>query len=697
MVHEKRWEEIQDIIRRDPRVSMRVDDSMEEDRRIAMAGFSAAFVEEALTLRKNSADASASEEQEPNTSSSRPTEDVAPTAPELPLRYWVNNNSNQAESHSHAQIRQKRTLLHSLCRMSLPSTELMGAVKTARMLIDASHNSRRPGDGMPKPCSDCECFVVQGVEPYQEDDSDDGQIQREENVDMVQHTSVLTMTDGNGETPLHSMTGAGSCPSELVRVFIDACRPPGDPKGLLERRPTCRDLLVAKNCSQCTPVHFLAVDGDNEEALKMLLRQVPTDDGSVHPTMISDNEGDLPLHFAACNGGSPSLLRTLTSALGDMRSATARNVKGQLAIDELIEWFSTSLQEICKVRNERWEAEWDAEHEGEAEIESDSDEESEYDDDSINGESSSAASGNAVIEKDFEHLIIDRGIRWMRGGGLDSLVSGSFGFVSVEEDRWDIDLWNSTNVWGKMFVLIQEAAAAASIGYSARAQMSAYPVHATVIATKHANYPALALVASVVQTRKNERKDKEPAMPYRGALYAIGEGCSALSKRDSSGKVPLHWACSDIPIASKGPNEADYSPTKSLQARWNTYDHLPYTMIEYLLLCEPSAAQIRTRDGRLPLHLLVEGTSTARRNGCVHPWDDVETLLHLYPESLAIRDPVSGLYPFQLAAASPPASFDGTKEECYESESDLLLSLEITYRLIKEDPALLCSTIRGVQ
>ena len=101
--------------------------------------------------------------------------------------------------------------------------------------------------------------------------------------------------------------------------------------------------------------------------------------------------------------------------------------------------------------------------------------------------------------------------------------------------------------------------------------MSAYPVHATVIATKHANYPALALVASVVQQRKNERKDEEPAMPYRGALYAIGKGCSALLGRDASGKVPLHWACSDIPIASKGPNEAVYTPTNSLQARYGTH------------------------------------------------------------------------------------------------------------------------------
>ena len=161
LLHEKRWEEVQDTIRRDPRVSMRVDDSMEEDRRFAMAGLSAAFVEEALTLRNN-ADASASEEQESNTSSSRPTEDVMPpSAPELPLRYWVNNDLSQVQAHSHAQIRQKRTLLHSLCRMSLPSTELMGAVKTAGMLIDASHNLRRPGDGIPKPCNNCECFVVQ--------------------------------------------------------------------------------------------------------------------------------------------------------------------------------------------------------------------------------------------------------------------------------------------------------------------------------------------------------------------------------------------------------------------------------------------------------------------------------------------------------------------------------------------------------
>lgn len=79
----------------------------------------------------------------------------------------------------------------------------------------------------------------------------------------VSHTSVLTMTDASGETPLHALTGAGSGHIDFIKVFINACRRPGDlsqqdDKCTEDRRPTVYDLLVAQNYHGCTPLHFLA-------------------------------------------------------------------------------------------------------------------------------------------------------------------------------------------------------------------------------------------------------------------------------------------------------------------------------------------------------------------------------------------------------------------------------------------------------
>jgi hypothetical protein len=86
---------------------------------------------------------------------------------------------------------------------------------------------------------------------------------------MVRHTSVLTMTDAMGETPLHALTGAGSCHIDMVRALATACRrrgrPPSSSDGARDddnravgRRPTVYDLLAARNYHGCTPLHFLA-------------------------------------------------------------------------------------------------------------------------------------------------------------------------------------------------------------------------------------------------------------------------------------------------------------------------------------------------------------------------------------------------------------------------------------------------------
>ncbi len=55
--------------------------------------------------------------------------------------------------------------------------------------------------------------------------------------EMVCHTSVLTMTDTMGETPLHALMGVGSCHIDLVRTFVKAC--------------SCR--ICSCHCNHCSP------------------------------------------------------------------------------------------------------------------------------------------------------------------------------------------------------------------------------------------------------------------------------------------------------------------------------------------------------------------------------------------------------------------------------------------------------------
>jgi hypothetical protein len=305
MLRDRRWDDVMEAIRRDATVSMRIDDSDEEDRRFRDA-------------RRDD---------------SRP-------------RYWVGNGrpagdvddgDDDAPGRVHADVLQRRTLLHSLCRMDFPLRDdadassadrslrdLEGAVRTATMLIEASHNRTRPDDVV----SDDRVFDGDGADDDDEnaggdDDGDDlptsSAIRRDgdraarrprrqycppallppverrhgendhgdrppgeddgETTTMVRHTSVLTMTDAMGGTPLHALTEAGSCHVDLVRAFVKACRrsgrirircrrrcPPSDGSHddeyrAEERRPTVYDLLAARNYHGCTPMHFLAGAG----------------------------------------------------------------------------------------------------------------------------------------------------------------------------------------------------------------------------------------------------------------------------------------------------------------------------------------------------------------------------------------------------------------------------------------------------
>eukprot|EP00934_Nitzschia_sp_Nitz4_P008976 Nitzschia sp. Nitz4//scaffold29_size155292//30663//33935//NITZ4_002642-RA/size155292-augustus-gene-0.220-mRNA-1//-1//CDS//3329546400//8966//frame0 len=108
-----------------------------------------------------------------------------------------------------------------------------------------------------------------------------------------------------------------------------------------------------------------------------------------------------------------------------------------------------------------------------------------------------------------------------------------------------------------------------------------------------------------------------------------------LLSPDSTGRLPLHWALetSDTVVAS------------------------------CFLEKEPKSAAVADNNGRLPLH-------TALAQGGVALYNVVHRLLRENPKSLYIEDPVTGLWPWLLAAVSSN------------------VPLDVCFSLLREDPAM---------
>jgi hypothetical protein len=412
--------------------------------------------------------------------------------------------------------------------------------------------------------------------------------------------------------------------------------------------------------------------------------------------MISDDDGDLPLHFACCNGAPASLLRVMTTASsgGDPASATVRNSKNRLAVDDYIEWYADGMNDGRGMgRGETEETSEggdedvdDGEYEDRSDDVGDSDSGSDSDsDDGI--ESFSVPSNRALVH-----------FSWILPRDVMEILS-----ATCEEHDLRAAMW----------VLIHAAATAVrnsalhieerihDEGNELMPKGSLLP--AAVIATKYSNFPALALAACIIWRRIDNDDDD------------VGDN---LLEEDSYGYLPLHWACGDIylllasgPISSEASLDRrtchtscttmSHNPSNvqcGALARFNTA-YIPCSIIEFLLECKPDTARTPTRDGRLPLHLLVADGNLSDdvrtpSNEVINgggdyyisdrqPWDDIKLLLKEYPEALGTPDGKSNLYPFQVAATSSTGQIHG------------LASLENTYRLIMEDPSLLCQLLES--
>eukprot|EP00804_Cyclotella_cryptica_P009982 CCRYP_015412-RA/>CCRYP_015412-RA protein AED:0.27 eAED:0.34 QI:0/0.33/0/1/0.33/0/4/0/707 len=582
--------------------------------------------------------------------------------------------------------------------------DLTNAIKTMEMLIDASHNELRPltveedyyheleertNDGdvdimlvqsLSSTCPNCSCYYhsqycpPMGLDPVERYNDDDEAAEEEyppsktkDTSTKVLHESVLTMTDALGATPLHLLTGEGSAHEDIVRLFLDKCRG-WDMDAMHEehsRRPTLYALVSAQNCHGCTPLHFLS-DGTNDEVLRLILDRFEKDNIinnnqscslddipslPIHPLLIPDGDGDLPLHYASSIGASPPLLSILTKYPTTHRAALVRNAEGRLPIDELIIWYKELMAE---------------EHE-ESEDESDSNGEN----DGYNHEDDSSGSNDVLQREEVgneqtQHSesspeeLVSRALP-----GANAIASASIGTTAFHLSPGGPP-WN--------------------------------PIPASIIVTKYSDFPALVLVASILMTTANVVASNTEVPCEKAQLIS-----KALLQEDSFGLLPLHWACGDIAylLSSSSSDTKVYDFPNSEQhlvstcretVRWNT-PQLPCSMIRYLLHLCPESARVPTRNGRLPLHLFLDGGYRKSLDKTCS-WGDVTELLKACPDALRTPDVCSHMYPFQVAAAVETSIFHVEGERCvartevHDEEGARLKSLEITYLLIMEDPSL---------
>jgi hypothetical protein len=686
MIQRRQWSKVKHAIRQDVSVAMRVNDSAEEDHWFARA-------REAAWRKDIGLICSSNEENYFDGRFDQNSEDSEEMA--ASMRYWVSNSTNNAS------LRQRCTLLHSICKLKFHSDEalitqtqlingdsdelrnLVGAIKVVQMIIDASHNELKPypDDGKEdyylelcdgevnecnrlnnhligsEKCQTCSCYYhsqycppvcLDPVERYSEAEEE-----FDEDLKKRLHYSVLTTTDALGATPLHLLTGQGSGHIDFVRTFIDGCcelNNEADAKTKRQsRRPTLYDFCAAQNGHGCTSFHFLS-DDSHEEVLHLLLERLEKENDKLklfnwqqcgisstkaetklHPLLIQDDDGDTPLHFACGNGASVSLLTTLTTHPGSPYAVVVRNTERKLAVDELITWYTENDDESGSENG---------------------------DDDSNSGSDSSQ------ISTDREEEDITK-VQYLNPEDIVTQALHSF-VVPIAQSSSEHCKCNFVD---RMRVLIQ--AGGKCIGLSAQSFdiIEQNRIHVSVIVTKCFNFPAVALVSSLLSLI-DELDESDSQNDFDTKHYAK----MALLQQDS-GFLPLHWACGGIKgiLSSEATiSDTDHNSmtTSNLAgtSRWGV--QVGCSMISYLLNLCPESARVPDRAGRLPLHLFLDDAYYNSR-------EDLVTLLKAYPEALRTPDVQSHMYPFQTAAAATN-----------ELNNNTLKSLDVIYCLIREDPSL---------
>lgn len=132
---------------------------------------------------------------------------------------------------------------------------------------------------------------------------------------------------------------------------------------------------------------------------------------------------------------------------------------------------------------------------------------------------------------------------------------------------------------------------------------------------------------------------------------------SATITRDEYGRIPLHYALIGADIEKDRRTDKMFDDDVSL-FHWKSRFELR-SLVEYLIEYEPKGATFEDAEGRLPLHLAIIHSANYRRV--------IKPVIDAYPIAITMKDPVTNLLPFMVAAYSDK-------------------KLDVIYELLKSDP-----------
>jgi len=194
------------------------------------------------------------------------------------------------------------------------------------------------------------------------------------------------------------------------------------------------------------------------------------------------------------------------------------------------------------------------------------------------------------------------------------------------------------------------------------------------------------LMLKSVTTAKN-RDDDDPG-EFLELHAALGVPCTRsivdfcllqykdqLKVVDSKGRLPLHVAAQHAAQThTQGWDPQDAYDVEDHEKEWED-------ILCKLVRLDPSAAQASDSVGHLPLHLLLKSGATSDRLE-----EGLNILLEAAPDALERPDPLTGLLPFQVAAAVEAAEVDDKKGT--EAQQ-----VRCIYQLLRASPALVRSAI----
>ena len=157
-----------------------------------------------------------------------------------------------------------------------------------------------------------------------------------------------------------------------------------------------------------------------------------------------------------------------------------------------------------------------------------------------------------------------------------------------------------------------------------------------------------------------------------------------LRIKDERGRLPLHYA------AAREWHDLDWPPEESSANRPSRLFQMETlgSLRTAMELSDDDAASVLDKDGRLPLHYMIQSfvKATSRR-----AWDEpiqdmidiMKAMVQLYPDALQIRDGVTQLHPcFQATAVAT---------ECTKESNHFMpeIHLSIPFILLRENPTLI--------